>query len=411
MKADFAGSRGRAFDLHTVSEFSGNQWKINGQGTIDQKPIRLETPAVITRIDDGWRLDQTRLSFAGGHAALGGHVGGTATEIESTFERMPLSIIDIVAPDIGFGGYASGRLSYRLPRGGRLPVGEADLTVRGLTRSGLVLSSRPLDLGVRAKLTETGLAARAVAMSDGKMVGRAQARVAPLAPDGSIAERLAQASVVAQLRFDGPADTLWRLMGVESIDLSGPIAIGADVTGIVRDPRIRGSLRTNGARLESALTGTIIEKISATGRFGGSVLTIDDFAGIARGGGSVKGRGRFDLAAANGFGMDLSVQADDAQLLNRDDIAATITGPLTIRSDGSGGMIAGDIKLIKGRFRLGQAAVVDVPRLNVTELNAIADESDDRPRKPWQLDIKADALNRLMVTGLGLIANGARICR
>jgi len=193
------------------------------------------------------------------------------------------------------------------------------------------------------------------------------------------------------------------LTGIEAIDLSGPIAVGADVSGALADPRIRGSLRANGARMESGVTGTVIEQIRATGRFGGSTLVIDDFAGTTRGGGNVTGKGRFDLAAVNGFGMNLSVQAENAELLNRDDIGATITGPLTIQSDGSGGVIAGDIKLIKGHFRLGQAAVAQVPQLNVVELNRVDDDDDDvRPRKPWQLDIKADARNRLAVTGLGL---------
>jgi translocation and assembly module TamB len=402
VKARLAGSRGRAFDLQTVADFNGDVIRVSGDGTIDRKPIRLETPAQIVRTDDGWRIDQTRLSFAGGQAAFSGRAGGSATEVEASVQRMPLSVLDVVAPNLAFGGYASGRLSYRLPRGGLLPVGDARLTIRGLTRSGLVLSSRPVDLGIAARLTETAFSMRAIAMSEGKAIGRAQARVGTLTPQGTIIERISRAPIFAQLRYNGPADTLWRLTGIESIDLSGPIAIGADVTGISNDPRIRGSLRTTGARMESAVTGTVIERIRANGTFGGSVLKIDDFAGTTPGGGTVTGTGTFDLAAVNGFGMNLAVQTDGAQILNRDDIGATVTGPLTIHSDGSGGTIAGDVKLLKGRFRLGRAAVTEVPRLNIVEINRAGDEAEERVSKPWQLDIKADARNRLMVSGLGL---------
>lgn len=402
IEARLAGSRGRAFDLQTVAEITPSTIQLTGGGVIDQKPVKLETPALVTRVADGWRLDRTRLSFAGGTAMLSGQMDSRATEVEASVQRIPLSILDIAAPDLGFGGYATGQLSYRVSRGGLLPVGDANLMIRGLVRSGLVLSSRPIDLGIRARLTETAVAVRAVAMSEGKTIGRAQARMGSLTPEGTIIERIIRAPVFAQLRYNGPADTLWRLTGVEAIDLSGPIAIGADVGGTVSNPSIRGSLRTNGARLESAVSGTIIEQIRASGRFGGSVLTIDEFAGTTRGGGTVAGTGSFDLAAANGFGMNLSVRAENALMLNRDDISATVTGPITIKSDGSGGVIGGDLKLIRGRFRLGRAAAMELPQLNVVELNRSDDDGDDRPRKPWLLDIKADARNRLMVTGLGL---------
>jgi translocation and assembly module TamB len=400
--ARLAGSRGRAFDLETIAELTPTSVKLTGSGTIDRKPIKLETPALITRTADGWRLDHTRLDFANGTATLSGQIDGRATEIEASVQRMPMSVLDIVAPDLAFGGYATGRLSYRVPRGGLLPVGDANLMIRGLTRSGLVLSSKPIDLGITVRLSETAVALRAVAMGDGKPIGRAQARIGSLTPDGTIVERIMRAPVFAQLRYNGPADTLWRLTGIESIDLSGPIAIGADVGGLVSDPRIRGSLRANGARLESSVSGTVIEQIRANGRFGGSVLTIDEFAGTTKGGGTVTGSGSFDLAAVNGFGMNLSMRADNAQMLNRDDIAATVTGPIVIKSDGAGGVISGDVKLVRGSFRLGRAAATELPRLNVTELNRPDDDDTDRLLKPWQLDIKADARNRLMVTGLGL---------
>lgn len=402
IEARLAGSRGRAFDLQTVAEVTPASIKLTGGGVIDRRPVKLETPALINRIADGWRLDHTRLSFAGGSATLSGQIDSHATEIDASVQRMPLSVLDIAAPNLAFGGYATGQLSYRVPRGGLLPVGDANLMIRGLTRSGLVLSSRPIDLGIRARLTETALAVRAVAMSEGKPIGRAQARMGSLTPEGTIVDRILRAPIYGQLRYNGPADTLWRLTGIESIDLSGPIAVGADVSGMANNPSIRGSLRANGARLESAVTGTIIEQIRASGRFGGSVLTIDDFAGTTRGGGTVKGSGSFDLAAANGFGMNLAIQADNAQMLNRDDISATVTGPITIKSDGSGGVIGGDVKVIRGRFRLGRAAATEVPRLDVVELNRNDDDEDDRPLKPWLLDLKADARNRLMVTGLGL---------
>ena len=108
-------------------------------------------------------------------------------------------------------------------------------------------------------------------------------------------------------------------------------------------------------------------------------------------------------AGKGGLGIDLSLQADEAQILNLDFLGATVTGPLTIKSDGKGGTIGGDLLLDRSRYRLGAAASAQVPRLAVTELNRPEIEGElDAPPMPWTLDLKARARSRMIVTGLGL---------
>ncbi len=402
VRAAFAGSRGRTFDLQTVAQVSSDRISITGAGTVDRRPIRLDAPAVVTRAGSEWSLAPTALSFAGGNARVSGRFGGAATALDATVQQMPLTVLDIVSPGLGLGGNASGQLSFNQPADGSAPTGRADLRVRGLTRSGLVLSSKPVDAGVTAVLTGSGLALRAVAASGGATVGRAQLRIAPIGP-GDVVSRLTNAPLFAQVRYNGPADTLWRLTGVESFDLSGPVAVGADVGGTLRNPQIRGSFATQSLRLESPLSGTVLTGVQARGNFGGSKLVIDSFSATA-GRGTLTGRAAFDLAAANGFGIDISATATNADLIRRDDVSATVTGPLTIRSDGASGTISGDVDLVRSAFRLGQAtAAAAVPRLNVREINRPADRAEvaAAPMR-WALDVKARAQNQLAVTGLGL---------
>ena len=61
---------------------------------------------------------------------------------------------------------------------------------------------------------------------------------------GPLMAELMNAPLFAQLRYTGPADTLWRLTGSEVIDMSGPLAVGADIGGRLADPVIHGSLKT-----------------------------------------------------------------------------------------------------------------------------------------------------------------------
>jgi translocation and assembly module TamB len=403
VEASIAGARGRAFAFRTVADVAPDRIGLTGSGSLDGKPLRLTKPAELTRDGESWRLAPATLAFDGGTATIGGRFGLRDTLVEATLARMPLSLLDLLYPDLGLSGLANGQLSYRLPGGGAMPSGKADLRISGLTRSGLVLSSRPIDVGLAMLLDGRGLAARAVAASGGAVIGRAQGRVGPLRGGGDLAGQLQAAPIFAQLRYAGPADTLWRLSGVETIDLSGPVSVGADISGRLADPVIRGSIRTDGARLESAVTGTVIQAIVAAGRFDGSRLVLDEFRGATPRGGSVAGRATFDLVAARGLGMDIMLNASKAALLARDDIAATVTGPLHITSDGAGGTIAGTVKLDQSRYRLGRAAVAAIPRLNVREINQPDDIADvPAPAAPWRLDLTADARNRLQVTGLGL---------
>ncbi len=402
VRAAFAGSRGRAFDLQTVAQVSPDAVQIVGSGTIDRRPVRLVSPAVLSRQGGGWRMQPATLAIGGGEARVSGLFGVDAPAIDVQLRALPLTVLDILSPGLGLGGNASGSVSYRTPASG-LPEGRADVRIRGLSRSGLAFSSRPVDVGLTAVLQSRSAALRAVAVSGGQTIARGQARLT-LAGAGALGDRLGNAQMFAQLRAKGAADTLWRLIGVETLDISGPVAIGADITGTPNAPQIRGSFATDAGRIESPATGMVLTAVQARGRFGGSTLTIDNFAATAGKDGRVTGRAQFSFSAARGLGMEIDAQAERAALIARDDIAATVTGPLKIRSDGVAGQISGEVVLDRSAYRLGRAAAVAaVPQLNVREINGFIDQiAPVRRTQPWTLAIKAIARNRVAVTGLGI---------
>lgn len=405
VRATIAGKQGRDFRFDTVADFTPNTIRLTGSGIIDRRAVTLNGPAVLTRAEGGWRLSPTTIGFNGGGATVSGLFGAARTEIDARLRNMRLNVLDIFYPDLGLGGVASGTLRYVEARGAGAPTGRLDMKIRGLTRAGLVLSSRPIDVGIAAALNGQTAAMRAVVVNDNKVIGRAQARLAPLGTGGSITQRLLRAPMMAQLRYAGTADTLWRLTGIELLDLSGPVQVAADARGTLGNPQITGAVRTQAARLESPITGTVITDLAMNGRFGGSRLILDSFSGKTPGNGTVTGRGSFDLAAANGFGIDLAIQANRARLLDRDDISGSVTGPITIRSDGAGGTIGGKLVLDRGSFTLGRAAAVTaIPRLDVREVGPVARAIvlAGKPPLPWKFDMTIQGDNRLAVTGLGL---------
>ncbi|MBV8908160.1 MAG: translocation/assembly module TamB, partial [Sphingomonas sp.] len=397
VRAAFAGRRGAAFAFTTLANIEPDTIRLNGSGRIEREPLVLNQAAVLTRSGDGWALAPTSISFAGGNATVSGR-SGSAPEVHAQLAGMPLQVLDLFWPNLDLSGSATGRVDYawKSNRSGRL-----DLKVHGLSRAGLVLASKPIDVGIAAVVSGNQAGLRAVAASDGAIVGRAQARFAPLGGGPLVAE-LMNAPLFAQLRYAGPADTLWRLTGSEVIDMSGPLAVGADITGKFADPQIRGSLKTANGRLESQVTGMVIDHVTSQARFSGPQLIFSQISGQTIGGGSVSGSGSVTFSGGKTL-LNLSFNASQALLLNRDDVAARVTGPLQLKSDANGGVISGDLRLNKGRFQLGRAsAAAAVPQLNVRE-TGLDEEDVIEPAKlhPWKLDFKL-AGSDLQVTGLGI---------
>ncbi|HET9812191.1 MAG TPA: translocation/assembly module TamB domain-containing protein, partial [Sphingomicrobium sp.] len=397
VRAAVAGRRGAAFSFSTLADISPDTIRLTGSGRIEREPLELKQAAVLTRAGDGWTLAPTSLAFAGGTAVVSGR-SGSRPEVHAQVSGLPMEVLDIAWPGLDLSGSATGRLDYAW-KGNR--SGRLDLKVRGLSRSGLVLASRPIDVGIAALVSGNHAGIRAVAASEGKTIGRAQARFAPMG-NGPLVAELMNAPLFAQLRYVGPADTLWRLSGTEVIDLSGPLSVGADVSGRLASPTIRGSLRTQNAHLESAVTGMAIDQVVSEARFSGPQLIFSKISGRTSGGGTVTGSGSVTFAGGR-TALDLSFNAAQALLLNRDDVAARVTGPLRIKSSGEGGTISGDLKLDKGRFQLGRvSAAASVPQLKVHESGLDPEDVIEvEDLHPWRLDIKL-AGSDLQVEGLGI---------
>jgi translocation and assembly module TamB len=397
VRAAFAGRRGAAFAFSTLADITPDSIKITGNGRIEREPLVLTQPAIFTRSGDGWSLAPTSLNFAGGAAIVSGR-SGSRPEVHAQVEHMPLGVLDLAWPNLDLSGSATGRLDYAW-KGNR--SGRLDLKVRGLSRAGLVLASKPIDVAVAAAVNGNQAAIRAVAGNGSQVIGRAQARFAPIGGGPLVAELL-NAPMFAQLRYVGPADTLWRLTGSEVLDLSGPVAMGADIGGRWSNPTIRGSLKTANARLESPVTGMTIDHLAAEARFSGPQLIFSQISGQTSGGGSVTGSGSVTFSEGR-TALNLTFNANQALLLNRDDIAARVTGPLAIKSDGRTGTISGNLRLNKGLFQLGKAsAAAAVPQLVVRDRGLDPDDVIEiADLHPWKLDMKVAGSN-LNVTGLGI---------
>ena len=413
--ASIAGRRSGSFAMDLKAGIAPERITLAAQGEFAGRRITMPRRAVFTKLEDGgWRMDRTLVKFGDGGVLASGRFGGGETAFDLALSQMPLSLTDIAVPDLGLGGTISGRIDFALGPDG-LPRGQARVKVDDLARSGLVLSSRPVDLALVANLTANRLEARAVVENRDIRRGRIQAVISRLPQDGTLDQRLRRGALRAQLRYQGAAESLWRLAAVDAFDLTGPVAIAADATGTLANPRVRGSLRSSALRVRSALSGTDIRDVAVRGNFAGSRLRLLSFEGTTPNGGTVTGSGTVDLEGlgervqgrfleARGPKLDLKAAAANAKLLDANGIEATVTGPLRIVSDGFGGTIAGRVRINRASWRLATAAEdMRLPRIATREINRPADIGQRvAPGRPWRYLIDARGNNRIDVDGMGL---------
>ncbi|WP_338466470.1 translocation/assembly module TamB domain-containing protein [Novosphingobium sp. ZN18A2] len=408
--ASIAGRRGSRFELQGQANIAPGKIVALAQGHFAGRRIRMPRRAVITHGDSGWTLSPTQVSYGRGIAIAQGHFGGGLTDVKLQLARMPLSIADIAVADLGLSGNASGIVTYRDDGTGE-PTGDARLMVKRLTRSGLVFTSRPINLALVARLDPSSLQAKAVVDEDGTTRGRVQMVVSGMPAGTGLMARLRAGRLAAKARYKGPADALWRLAAVEVFDMTGTVSATADVSGTIDEPEFRGNVASTDLEVQSALTGTDLSGVQLSGTFNGARLSLARFAGKTPNGGSVSGSGTVDLSdlLTKGAKLDLRIAAANAQLLKRDGLGATVSGPLRIVSDGTnaGGTIAGRLRIERANWALGQAAGAEaVPELKTTEVNRPADIAPPRAASgTWHYMIDASAPDQVDVRGLGLTSD------
>jgi translocation and assembly module TamB len=415
VEASIAGRRASSFALDLNAQIAPRRIAVAARGELAGRRITMPRRAVLTALEPGgWQLAPTQVNYGGGGMIAQGRFGGGDLALGLQLSRMPLSLLDIVAPDLGVGGTISGLVDYSLGADG-LPRGNARVLIDDLTRSGLVVTSKPVDLALVADLTASDLAARAVFRNEDIQRGRLQARIAGLPAGGDLVDRLRAGRLFAQLRYQGAAESLWRLAAIEAFDMTGPVAIAADATGTLADPLVRGAVSSDNLRVRSSLSGTDIRNVRLRGTFAGSRLAIRSFAGKADNGGDITGSGTVDLAGlgervegpfarVRGPKLDIRAAARNARLLNANGIDATVTGPLRIVSNGIGGTIAGRVRIDEASWALGSASAAQrLPRIATREVNVPDDLGPaNATSAPWRYLINASADSRIDVRGMGL---------
>ena len=419
-KVDYHGGRGRAqvvadgssgvpFSIAANAALRPDLYAVALQGKASNVDFRLARPAIIRVERGGYRLEPATLVLPQGRVDLAGRFGGE-TALQARFKDFDLAIANIAKPGLGIGGRATGTLDFA-QSGNAFPTATTRIAISHFRRSSLTAVSNPVSMNVEGKLSGAGGDMRGLIRRGNATLGRFVATLSPPGPGAGWSERLMNAPLGGGIRYAGPADVLFSFAGLADQQLTGGIAVAADFSGRLTDPRINGLARANALTYDNTTFGTRLTQMKLDGRFTNDRLEIRDFSGRA-GNGSVQARGSVGLAADSGFPMDLAIKLDNARLARSEAITSVVSGTVNItNSAAAGGLIRGDLSLPETRYRVAWQGGAEIRELrgvrrkgegvDVLDQRLAARQAQATPAN-WKLDIRIRADNEIYVTGMGL---------
>lgn len=387
-------------------------WRASLDGRVRGIAVRTASPARIVPSATGYELLPTRLDFGQGSMRLAGSYG-TGLEVRSRMDQLDLAIVNAFFPGYGIGGKATGSLDFTQGRESSFPQAEARLAITGFSRSTAASVSQPVDITFTGKLMPEAGEARAVIRRRGSIVGRMNLTLEPAGPDaGEWTSRVATGGLGGGIRYNGPAETLWSFIGSSDQSLAGPIALAADFSGQLRDPQLKGIVRSETLTYENQTYGTRLTRMAVAGRFSGDKLVLENLT-TAAGPGRITGNGSLSLAAASGYPMDMTFELANARLASSDALSSSATGTLRLHKvAGETAVLSGKLRLPETRYELVRQGAADVPvltgvrfKLSPSRQRITGNEPAPQPGSlisSLRLDLALSAPNELFVTGMGL---------
>jgi len=377
------------------------------EGEVADQPLRLEQPARVTIDGPALELDGLDLAYAGARLSAGLALGPQEVAGEATLEGLPLAALErFGAPPLG------GRAGARLSLNGAAddPSAELELSVDELRAADPTLADLPpLQVSASAQLAgrrldatleASGVTAEPVTVRLGApMVVNLQSFVFELPADGALTGQLDGRIQLARV-----AD----LLVLDDQRLGGELSTSLALAGTIAEPTVDGTLEISDGLYENGATGTVLREITLKARADRQRITIDQLSATDGNKGRVRGEGTITLAPADDFGVDARLTMDDAHLLRREDLSATVSGALALAGDADRATLDGEIAIDRAEIGIPEGggpdiAVLDVQEIGGDRLSEPQDgQADGSDGFELLLDVTVDIPGQVFVRGRGL---------
>lgn len=400
------GTRDAAFNVSSAIQLGKDGATVTLRGALAEQALSTAAPAQIVRRGAVWTLEPARLQIGTSGIDLSGVWEPQAASLRANARDFDLGLLQFAAPRLTLSGRASSSLTAAW-QNSRLKAADIALAIRGLRRSGLSSASTPVDVQITGRLDHETAGLALDAHVGATQVGLVRLKIQPVSGATTpLVDRIIQAPIQGRVRWNGPAESLWALAAQEGHDVAGPIALRADISGLVGDPDVRGQFRARGARYENLQLGAKVTDFTMQGSFAGPTIKIEEAQGKVGKQGTIGVSGTATLSSARGWPAAIRMTLNNAELISRDDADIQGTGTIDLSYGPDGGNISGKLEVPRARVRLGGAARTTIPQIEVREtgLSVRPVLPEQRRKKPWRLDLAIDAPQRVNVSGNGLVS-------
>ncbi len=363
----------------------------------------MDGPARLRYATDDLAVSNLKLRVGEGRVATDLRLTRDVVELKGRIDQLPLSLLALIDSDFGMGGTLDGEI--RLAGAPAAPNGRLTLSTQGASVS---VAGETVTLKAR---TEGILDAGTLALT-ATVEGPEDAR---LTAEGRLPVRLAvspfelvvpaEKPVSATVSGRGDLAALLAPFVGDPHEISGNLDLHMEVSGNVAQPRTNGDFRVTTGRYENIATGTLLREIDVEARFAGDRLNIVRATGLA-GDGRIDVSGNVGLASAEGAPLDIRMGAGKARVVQRDDLAVTVSGDLALAGSLEQPSITGSLTVDDAEIRLVGDTPPQVTTLEVVEVNAPARQTAEPPPQAAPpevaLDLTIAVPNRLFVRGQGL---------
>jgi translocation and assembly module TamB len=392
---------------------AGGTFELGGKGTTvtlqrgqliaSSVVAKLAEPAKIQFTDGKLSLSRLRLGVGSGHVTVTANSGKTL-QIAAELSKLPMSLFDMAAPDIGAGGELSGRIDVTGTPSKPIANYKLDLAggnIAALQRAGIA----PISVSSNGNFKNNVLSLQAKASGADGLIATANGTVS-----------LKPAPVLnVQTNGQFPLTLLNALLAERGTRGAGFLRGNVAITGATSDPQFSGTASIASGAIHDPGSGLQLTNLQMSARISKSQFTVDRLDASALPGGRLTATGRVLFDRQAGFPVTAQLQADGLQVRDRKTLDGKLNGRLSVNGALNRGLlVGGNIFLQRFDIQIPERLPRTVRELDVTHVN-ISKESRARLGIKEQttrqsattpirlnLDIKSDG--RIFVRGRGLDA-------
>ena len=368
--------------------------------------LRLNGPLHVEQGDE--KLELSNLDLRLGPASLTGDIAMGRRDVEGRIDLQALPLTWLERFD---GPVISGTASASLDLGGtiRRPKIEAVLDVKKIRADKVTATDLPpIDVTVRAGLDDgrltssllaEGLTEKPItAIAVHPMTLQLRPFALEVPEDGEL-----EGKITAALQLARIGD----LLALDEQIMKGALSADLKLAGTINAPLVDGPILLEGGYYENSFSGTVLRNVTMQANASSERITVDKLAGNVGKSGTIEATGWIDLNPVANFPLSVSVVLDDARLVNRDDVEATIAGDISMIGDLSDALIKGDLMVMRAEVSIPESTGPSLPDIDIEEIggnivNAAKDKAvKERPFDP-ELALSIDLPNQIYVRGRGL---------